>query len=169
MKHTRGITAAAAAAMTAAGVLTTPATAHAAPVLPLNGTFKVETDGSCPEPSVSCKPGRPSSGTWAITSTCSSADSCVAQVRTEKWPATAQSTENGMWHMAVDIPDGITCTEGTGMAQVAKTGPLHQEYFWNQFTDNATEASGWFDSSWPACGDNPGGSYTKNFTMTKVS
>jgi hypothetical protein len=32
--------------MTAAGVLMTPATAHAAPVLPLNGTFKVETDRS---------------------------------------------------------------------------------------------------------------------------
>jgi hypothetical protein len=165
MKHTRGITAAAAAAMTAAGVLITPAIAHAEPVQPLNGTFKVETDGTCVQ-GVRCT-GQGSSGTWVITSTCSSADSCVAQVKTELWTGTARSTENGMWHMAVDIPDGIICTEGVGRAQVAKSGPAHQEYFWNQFTDNATETSGWFDNSWPACGDNPGGSYTKNFTLTK--
>lgn len=155
MKSTRGITAAAAAAMIAAGVLMTPATAHAAPVLPLNGTFKVASETGA-------------SGTWVITSTCSSADSCVAQVQTPMWTATAQVAGNDMWHMAVDIPDGIMCTEGTGMAQVAKTGPSHQEYFWNQFSDNATETSGWFDNTWPPCGDNPGGSTHTNFTMTKV-
>jgi hypothetical protein len=152
MKSTRGITVAAAAAMIAAGVLMTPATAHA--VMPLNGTFNVATDRN--------------SATWVITSTCSSADSCVAHVQTPMWTATAQVAGNDMWHMAVDIPDGIMCTEGTGMAQVAKTGPSHQEYFWNQFTDNATETSGSFDNTWPPCGDNPGGSTHKSFTMTKV-
>ena len=154
MKSTRGIAAAAAAAMIAAGAVITPAIAHAE-VTPLNGTFNVDSESGA-------------SATWVITSTCSSADSCVAQVKTPLWTTTAQSTGNAMWHMAVDIPDGVMCVKGTGMAQQALSGPSHQEYFWNGLTDNGTTTSGYVDTTWPPCGGNPGGAKHSSFTMTKV-
>jgi hypothetical protein len=107
----------------------------------LNGTFKVMiSDG----PTV----------TWVITSTCSSADSCVAQVhQTEggaKWIANAQLRENrpdegagnAKWHMVVDRPDGVNCPE-KGYA------PAQYEYVWNQFTDNygnpTATSTGWLN------------------------
>jgi hypothetical protein len=99
--------------------------------------------------------------TWVITSTCSSADACVARVSTTQGriggstvSGDAQS-RNGQWTMTIDKPDGALCADGT-------RAPSHYEYSWS-----ASTLSGTLVESWGAvCGRAPG-SHTFTFTMTK--
>ena len=99
--------------------------------------------------------------TWVITSTCSSADSCVARVSTtqggiggSRGSGDAQLS-NGQWTMTIDNPDGVECADGT-------RAPSHNEYSWA-----ASTLSGTLVKSWGAvCGDAPG-SRTFTFNMTK--
>jgi hypothetical protein len=160
MNGTRGVTAAGLATMIAAGVLMTPPTAHAAPVLPLDGTFRIESDAG-------------GSGTWVITSTCSSPDSCTAQVKSDLWTGTAQASGNAAWHMAVDVPDGIICEVVNGPAindRRAVSITTHEEYFFSQLIEGAGESTtGTVDITWKPIGDRCGsGSKHRNLTLTKV-
>ena len=97
---------------------------------------------------------------WLITSTCGSADSCVADVHT--FPiGVGDSTgygkaqlRNGQWTMTINKSDGHMCRDKT-------RAPSHDEYSWSSST-----LSGTLVESWGAvCGDAPDSSpYT--FTLT---
>ena len=61
--------------------------------------------------------------TWVITSTCSSADSCVAHVPTSQGRIGGSTGtgdaqfSNGQWTMTIDNFDGVVCADGTRGAQ----------------------------------------------------
>ena len=101
--------------------------------------------------------------TWVITSTCSSADSCVARVSSGQGRIGGSTVSgdarlsNGQWTLTLDKPDGIECSDGT-------RAPTHNEYSWA-----ASTLSGTLVESWGAvCGDAAPGSQTFTFNMTKA-
>ena len=57
--------------------------------------------------------------TWVITSTCSSADSCVRHVSTTEGSIGGSTgsgnaqLRNGQWTMTIDNSDGVMCPDGT--------------------------------------------------------
>ena len=96
-----------------------------------------------------------------ITSTCSSADSCVARVPTtqggiggSRGSGDAQLS-NGQWTMTIDNPDGVECADGT-------RAPSHNEYSWA-----ASTLSGTLVKSWGAVCGETSGSRTFTFNMAK--
>ncbi len=100
--------------------------------------------------------------TWVITSTCSSADSCVAHVSSSQGRIGGSTGtgdaqfSNGQWIMTIDNSDGVECADGT-------RAPSHNEYSWA-----ASTLSGTLVKSWGAvCGDGSG-SRTFTFTMRKA-
>jgi len=113
---------------------------------------------------------------WVINSTCSSADSCVAQVAQTTpehwtWTGTARfsipTASVGEWTMVVDNPQGVACPDGSKF-------PNSIQYWWGPFWDGngiptaTTKGHGTY-SAGPACGRPDPADKAFVLTMTKVS
>ena len=138
----------------------------------LTGVYKLDIDDAFETE------GHPFRGTqtWEITSTCSSEDSCVAQVTPNhrKWIGNARFSiptgvaSMGHWTMTVDLPAALICTDGSGTKV-----PGRSVYTWGPFITGNGEPTQSSEGSltWShggGCGK-PAQNRGAVFTMTKVS
>lgn len=100
--------------------------------------------------------------TWAITSTCSNPNSCVAHIVSDsgdelsRWAGEANMA-NGRWSMVIDKTEGALCKDGSRV-------PTRNTYSWDASTLSGTLLI----SAGPICGETAPMSMTYTFTMSKV-
>ena len=81
---------------------------------PINGTYRATSVGEWAKTNDAFHNQATVTSTWTITSSCSNAQECTGQVRTDQgWSAPLYMHDGTMWYVKHDVPNWERCPDGT--------------------------------------------------------
>ena len=81
---------------------------------PINGTYRATSVGEWAKTNDAFHNQATVTSTWTITSSCSNAQECTGQVRSDQgWSAPLYMHDGTMWYVKHDVPNWERCPDGT--------------------------------------------------------